>query len=337
MPKKVYIIAEIGNTHEGSLGLAKQFAKAAADCGVDAIKFQTHIFESESLLSAPNPPYFKDETRQQYFERTAFSQDQWRLLKIYCEIDLKVDFFSSPFSLEAVDLLEEIDVSTYKIASGEVSNIPLLIKIAQTGKKVLLSSGMSSYNELDLAVDTLKAHGAGPIILLQCTSEYPCPASESGLNVIGEFKSRYEGVEIGYSDHTFGVAVPLAAVVKGATVIEKHFTLSKKMYGSDAMNSTEPDEFKRLVNEIRNIEIALDSSVNKDDKACKLVEMKRIFEKSIVAARNIDKNQLISEDILAYKKPGDGIPAREYKRLIGKKINKNVNKDHLFSDEDFIA
>jgi len=332
---KTYIIAEIGNTHEGSLGLAKQFMKVASECGVDAVKMQTHIFESESLASAPNPPYFKDETRKEYFERTAFTVKQWRELKRYGEEDLSIDFFSSPFSLEAVDLLEVVGMDTYKIASGEVSNIPLLEKIAKTGKRILLSSGMSSWTELDDAVETLQSNGCKDLIVLQCTSEYPCPPEQAGLNVLGEMKARYKDVTIGYSDHTMGVAVPLAAVIKGATVIEKHFTLSQKMYGSDAINSTEPEEFKRLVDEIRRIEVALSSKVDKDEKVKSLENMKMTFEKSIVSARDITTNCIISLDDLAFKKPGDGIPAREYKKIIGKKINKDVEKDYKFNLGDF--
>jgi len=333
--KKTYIIAEIGNTHEGSLGLAKQFIKTASECGVDAVKMQTHIFEAESLLDAPTPPYFKDETRQEYFERTAFTVNEWKELKRYSEEDLKVDFFSSPFSLEAVDMLEELGVDTYKIASGEVNNIPLLEKIAKTSKRVLLSSGMSSWVELDEAVEILKKNGCKDLIVLQCTSEYPCPPEQSGLNVLNEIKNRYKEIQVGYSDHTLGVAVPLAAVVMGATVIEKHFTLSKNMYGSDAINSTEPDEFKRLVNEIRQIEIALSNKINKDKKVKSLGNMKTIFEKSIVSASILEKNTIIDSSMLAYKKPGDGIHARESKILIGKKLNKTVNKDYKFEFKDF--
>ena len=157
--EKVYIISEIGNSHEGSLGLAKQFIKTAAECGVDAVKMQTHIFEAESLPDAPNPPYFKNESRKEYFDRTGFSINQWKELKRFAEKDLKIDFFSSPFSLKPVDLLENIGVKSYKIASGEVNNIPLLEKIAKTGKRVLLSSGMSSWTELDYAVEVLQSNG----------------------------------------------------------------------------------------------------------------------------------------------------------------------------------
>lgn len=333
--KDIYIIAEIGNTHEGSLGLAKQFLKAAADCGANAVKMQTHIFEAESLPCAPNPPYFKDETRQDYFERTSFTLDQWKELKRYSHDELKIDFFSSPFSLEAVDMLEEVGMDTYKIASGEVNNIPLLEKIAKTKKKVLLSSGMSSWSEIDEAVLTLQTNGCEDLTVLQCTSEYPCPPEQSGLNVLDEIKLRYDNIKVGYSDHTMGVAVPLAAVVKGATVIEKHFTLSQKMYGSDAMNSIEPEDFKRLVNEIRQIYIALSSNVDKDKKVSYLKNMKRTFEKSIVSSRPIGESNVITQRDLAFKKPGDGIPARKYKQILGKKTNKPVDKDHQFTWTDF--
>jgi N,N'-diacetyllegionaminate synthase len=333
--KKVYIIAEIGNTHEGSLGLAKQFIKAAVETGVDAVKMQTHIFEAESLPNAPNPSYFQDETRKEYFERTSFTIKEWKELKRYSEKDLGIDFFSSPFSLEALDLLEKIGIDTYKIASGEVNNIPLLEKIAKTKKKVLLSSGMSSWKELDEAVHTLQSNGCQDLIVLQCTSEYPCPSEQAGLNVINELKERYENIKVGYSDHSLGLAVPLAAVTLGATVIEKHFTLSKKMYGSDALNSTEPKDFKILVDEIRALEKALSSQINKDKKALSLIDMKMTFEKSIVSNSSKDSSHIITFKDLDFKKPGDGIPAREYKKIIGKKLNQKIKKNHKFSWEDF--
>lgn len=333
---KVYIIAEIGNTHEGSLGLAKNFIKVACDIGVDAVKMQTHIFEAESLLDAPNPPYFKNESRKDYFERTSFTLDEWRELKRYAENELKIDFFSSPFSIEAVDLLEEIQISAYKVASGEVSNIPLLEKIAKTGKKVFLSSGMSSWDELDEAVATLKSNGCKELVVLQCTSEYPCPPEEAGLNIIQELNERYQGVTIGYSDHTIGMSIPIAAVIKGARVIEKHFTLSKNLYGTDAMNSTEPEEFKRLIEEIRQVEVALVNNVDKNKKVHSLSEMKITFEKSIVSKNPITKNRLIKFEDLAFKKPGDGISTREYKKILGKKLKKNAPKNHKFKWSDFI-
>ncbi len=318
-----YVIAEIGNTHEGVVGLAKQFIKYAAECGVDCVKLQTHIFESESLDSAPNPPYFSGESRREYFERTSYNLDQYLELKKYAEEECKVDFISSPFSIEAVELLEQVDIKKYKIPSGEVSNIPLLVKIANTKKPVILSSGMSSWEELDLAVDTLKNNGCNDLTVLQCTSEYPCPPEKAGLNVLEELKERYK-CSIGYSDHTMGTSIPVAAVVKGASLIEKHFTLSRMLYGSDAANSTEPQEFKRLVDDIRAIERALVNPVDKDQSVSHLQNMKHIFEKSIVSAVNIDEGDVLTADMLAYKKPGNGIPAKEYMSVIGKKTNRSI-------------
>ena len=320
----VYIVAEIGNTHEGSVGLAKQFIKAAAECGVDAVKFQTHIFEAESLPNAPNPPYFKDETRKQYFERTAFNLDQYITLKEFAEKECGVDFFSSPFSIEAVDLLLEAGIKTFKIPSGEVTNIPLLEYLANKADWVILSSGMSSWDELDKAVAVLK--GKCKLTVLQCTSEYPCLPQNAGLNVMLEIKERYQ-VPVGFSDHTLGCGVPIAAVVLGSTFIEKHFTLSKLMYGSDAKNSTEPHEFKQLVQDIRAVELAITHKINKDEKVNSLKEMKTIFEKSIVTARDMKSGEVIAFNDLAYKKPGNGIPTASYQTLLGKELNCNVPKD----------
>lgn len=335
MKKSIYIIAEIGNTHEGSIGLAKCFIKAAADSGADAVKMQTHIFNSESLPNAPNPSYFTNETRKEYFERTAFSAKQWKELKRYAEKKIKIDFFSSPFSIEAVDLLESVNVQIYKIPSGEVNNTPLLIKVAQTKKRVFLSSGMSNWKELDTAVKTLKKNGCKELTLFQCTSEYPCPLDQVGLNIFDEFKSRYKNIKIGFSDHTTGIAASIAAIVKGAMVVEKHFTLSKKMYGSDAKNSLNPKEFKKFVREIRDAETALNSKINKDKKAKSLSHMKKIFEKSIVSATAMEKNEKITFKKLAFKKPGDGILAGDFQKILNKKLKKNIKKNYKFNWRDF--
>lgn len=328
-----YIIAEIGNTHEGSLGLAKQFIKAAAETGVDCVKLQTHIFEAESLGDAPNPPYFKDETRKEYFERTSFSLDEHKILKCYAE-ELGCDFISSPFSIEAVELLEEVDIPYYKIPSGEVSNVPMLEAIGKTKKKVLLSSGMSGWDDLELAITTLKESGCPEIVLLQCTSKYPCPPEYSGLNMMNEMASRF-GLPIGYSDHTSGNAVSVAAVVKGAVLIEKHFTLSKKMYGSDAQFAAEPHEFKDLVDTIRDVDVALKSNITKEDVTSELGTMKATFEKSIVAANDLPIGHVIAFQDLRFKKPGNGIPAKDYKSLLGKKLVRNVVGNTRIENADY--
>lgn len=328
----VFVLAEIGMNHDGSFGQAKALIKAAAECGADAVKFQTHIADAETLPDAPPPKYFSDEPRHAYFKRTSFSLEQYRILKKYAE-ECRAEFISSPFSIEAVDILEEIGISTYKVPSGEVSNVPYLIRVANTCKKVLLSSGMSTWKELDEAIRTLRANGCHDIVLMQCTSEYPCPPEHAGLNVMLEMRERYK-LPVGFSDHTSGIAVSIAAAVLGASVIEKHFTLSKKMYGPDAKNSAIPEEFKALLEGVRAVEKAL-LKIDKDAEAESLKDMKMVFEKSIVAACDIHAGTILEEKHLSYKKPGDGIPARDFKRLIGKKIINDVKYNHKFSFKDF--
>lgn len=332
--KKTFIIAEIGNTHEGSVGLAKCFINTAAVCGADAVKFQTHIFEAESLPDVPSPPYFKDESRKDYFQRTAFNTKQHKILKDYAELECGIEFISSPFSLEAVDILEATDIKMYKIPSGEVTNIPLLKKIARTGKPILMSSGMSTWQELDDAVNTLKTNKSGDITVLQCTSAYPCPPEKTGLNVLSQLINRYN-VNVGFSDHTMGLAASIGAVVLGATVIEKHLTLSRKMYGSDAKHSVTPEEFKQMVDEIRDIEKCLCYDVDKDKQAEELKEMKIIFEKSIVSKTNIPRGTEITFDMIAFKKPGDGLNPREYPKVVGRIAKKNIPIDTKITEEMF--
>lgn len=333
--KMSYIIAELGNTHDGSLGLAKQMIHAASECGVNAVKIQTHIFDAESLPNAPNPPYFKGESRKQYFERTAFTRDQYLELIATAQVECGVDFLSSPFSIEAVDFLDSMGMKIFKIPSGEVSNTPLLRHVAKTGKPVFLSSGMSSWAELDLAVETLRDNGCEKLTLLQCVSSYPCPAKDAGLNVMELMRKRY-ALDVGYSDHTMGLAIPLAAVTLGATVIEKHFTLSKKMYGSDAKNSMEPSEFASMVQGIRDIESAMSHKVDKDKIVEELAEMKHVFEKSIVSIRDIPAGTKIDETMIAVKKPGNGIPARMYDKVLGKVANVTIKENQLIESNQLV-
>jgi N,N'-diacetyllegionaminate synthase len=323
------LIAEIGSVHDGSFGNALKLIEAAAACGADAVKFQTHIAAAETLRDAPMPPYFKGEPRFEYFERTGFKPAQWRALKAACE-EAGVMFLSSPFSLEAVDLLEEVGVGAYKIPSGEVTNIPLLAKIARTGKPVLLSSGMSDWAELDAAVAALRP--GGPIVVLQCTSAYPCPPERVGLNVLEEMKARY-GVAVGFSDHTLGYAAACAAVALGAETVEKHFTFSRLMYGSDAVNSMEPVEFRVLADTLREIRAMRAAPVDKNDLG-PYREMKRIFEKSVVAARDLPAGAELAEADLAFKKPGDGLPASRWRELVGRRLARAVAADRQIRQED---
>jgi N-acetylneuraminate synthase len=328
------IVAEVGSVHDGSFGNASKLIETAAECHADVVKFQTHIAAAETLRDAPMPPYFTGEPRFEYFERTGFSRHQWKLLKAHCE-DQGIEFLSSPFSAEAVELLEELGVRRYKVGSGEVTNLPLLEVIAQTGKPVLLSSGMSTWAELDAAVETiLRSHNQ--VTVLQCTSEYPCPYEEVGLNVMLEMRDRYN-LPVGLSDHTLSMAASIAAVALGASVIEKHLTFSRRMYGSDARHSLEPNEFAELVQGIRAVETMLASPVDKDTKAAELGEMKTIFEKSVVSLVDIPAGTVLSADMLGVKKPGTGIPARRIKEIIGCKAARELPMDTLLREEDLDA
>jgi N,N'-diacetyllegionaminate synthase len=323
------IIAEIGSVHDGSFGNALRLIDAAAEAGADAVKFQTHIAEAESLADAPTPGYFSDEPRLAYFKRTGFSPEQWKKLARHAE-SCKVTFLSSPFSLEAVDLLESVGVEAYKIPSGEVTNIPLLERIARTKKPALLSSGMSDWKELDRAVAALKP--ACALTVLQCSTAYPCPPERVGLNVIGEMRKRY-AVPVGLSDHTTGFAAAVAAAALGATVIEKHFAFSRLMYGSDAKHSMEPQDFKAFCQALHETWRMAESQVDKDDVK-PYAEMKRIFEKSVVTARALRAGTVLTPEMLAFKKPGDGISAAEYRSLIGRKLRVDLPADRKIAADN---
>jgi N,N'-diacetyllegionaminate synthase len=314
------IIAEVGSVHDGSLGNAQRLIDAASECGAEAVKFQTHIASAETLRNAPMPPYFRGEPRYEYFERTAFSLDEWGRLKAQCEAR-GVEFLSSPFSSEAVELLEQVGVSRYKIPSGEITNLPLLELIARTGKPVLLSSGMSSWQELDAAVNTvIRRHDR--LTVLQCTTEYPCAYEHVGLNVMLEMRKRYN-LPVGLSDHTMTNYAAFAAVALGAAVIEKHFTLSRRMYGSDAAHSLEPAELEDLVRGIRAIEILLEKKVDKDDLG-RFTGMKEIFEKSVVALVEIPMGAVIHQEMIGIRKPGTGVPAARFHEVIGKRAARTI-------------
>ena len=330
---RICVIAELGNTHDGSLGQAKRLIAAACSAGCDAVKIQTHIFGCESLDDAPPPPYFKDETRRDYFKRVSFDSHQHAELKQFAENECGVEFMSSPFCEEAVDLLESIGIRRYKIPSGEITNLPLLKKVAATRKDVILSSGMSNEDELNQAVSLFDGTGCN-LSILQCTSEYPCLPQNVGLAYIPYLLKRYN-LAVGISDHTIGISAPLGAVALGASIVEKHFTLSRLMYGSDASMSTEPDEFKHMVSAIRELELMIDPSYSKNDVTNSLSNMKRVFEKSIVTARPIKMNTLISREDLTLKKPGTGIPASLLDVVVGKKALIDLDINHIIHFEEF--
>ncbi len=325
------VIAELGMTHDGSLGQAKAMIYAAAKCGVEAVKLQTHISEAETIHNAPQPPYFHAEPRYEYFKRTAFNREQWLELKAYAA-ECSVEFISSPFSIEAVDFLLDIGIDAFKIPSGEITNIPYLVHLAEHDVPVIISSGMSSLDELDECMKIFMDRGRN-ICLCQCTSEYPCDPAHVGLNLLAAFAERYPGVPLGFSDHTSGEWASIGAFMSGARTIEKHFTLSRRMYGPDAAMSMEPEDMTQLCESLKNLEKALESPVDKTDVSA-FADMKRIFQKSIVAVTDIEEGTPIEEWMLGYKKPGTGLETRYYKDIIGKTAKRRLTFDDIIRYED---
>jgi len=322
----VFVIAEAGMNHDGSLGNAIRLAETAAECGADAVKFQLHDALAESTKDAPSPPYFQHETRWEYFNRTAFTDEQWATLKDACD-RAGIEFLCSVFSVEAVDRLERLGVGRYKIGSGEVTNLELVRRVAATGKPVLLTSGMSSWQELDAAV----AAAGNEVTVLQCTSVYPTPPERVGLNVLAQLRERY-GKPVGFSDHTVGNYAAFAAVALGAVVVEKHFTLSRQAYGPDAALAMEPDELEDLVEGIRELETMLANPVDMDDLA-PFAEMKRVFEKSVVTVADIPAGATIERDWLAAKKPGTGIPAAKLDDVVGRTAARDLPADTVVTED----
>lgn len=329
MKKKFKLIAELGSVHDGKFHIAKRLIKLASEAGANIVKFQMHIAEEETLKDAPAPEYFKTETRYDYFKRTAFEFSQWKKLKTICK-KYNVEFLCSPFSEKAVDVLEKLKVDSFKVPSGELTNLPLLERLKKTKKHIYLSTGMSNWKEITIATKLLKKN----YTLLQCSSIYPCPLESVGINVMLEMKKRYK-CEVGFSDHTLGFSAPFAAAANGASVIEKHFTISRKMYGSDAKNSMEPKDFYFLSKTLNEIWKINNNPVNKNN-INKYKKMKYIFEKGIVSSRNILKGKILSKKDISFKKPSDGIRAIDYKKILGKKLKKSIKKNYKIKFKDLI-
>ena len=330
-----YIIAEIAQAHDGSLGMAHAYIDAVSKTGCNAIKFQTHIAAAESSMHEPFRIQFskQDKTRFDYWKRMEFSLEQWKELKQHCD-EVGLEFISSPFSNAAVDLLEEVGVNCYKIGSGEVSNFLLLEKIAQTGKPVIISSGMSSYNELDKTVLFLKEREVN-FSILQCTTAYPTQPTQYGLNVIDELKKRYK-VPIGFSDHSAKIETSIAAVALGAKIIEFHVVFDKRVFGPDTTSSLTIDEANSLVKGIRNIEQALVNPVNKlvNDE---FQSLKNIFEKSLAVNKSLKAEHIITfEDLEAKKPKGFGIDAIKFEAVLGKVVLKDMKQWDFLNEDNLI-
>lgn len=324
-----FIIAEAGVNHNGDINIAKKLIDAAVEAGVDAIKFQT--FKADNLVTkeAPKADYQKYTTgngnQYEMLKKLELSIDDHILLKKYCE-DKGIIFISTPFDFESVDLLEEIDVPLYKISSGDLTNLPLLKYIGQKNRPIILSTGMANLGEVEEAVYTIKEVGNENIILLHCTSNYPTEYNDVNLKAMQTMKEAFK-LPVGYSDHTIGIEVPIAAVTLGAQIIEKHFTLDKNMAGPDHPASLESDELKNMVTSIRNIEKAMGDGIKKCGKSEE--KSKLVSRKSIVASKDIMKGQIISRDMIDFKRPGNGLKPGDMRLIIGKKAKIDMNKDDV--------
>ncbi len=314
--------------------MAHAYIEALAATGVNAVKFQTHIADAESSEFEPFRVNFsyEDKTRLDYWRRMEFTPEQWVGLKAHCE-EKGMEFMSSPFSLEAVDLLEKLDVKRYKIGSGEVSNKLMLERIARTGKPVILSSGMSSFAELDETTLFLKEKQV-EYSVLQCTTAYPTEPARWGLNVMGELKQRY-GVPVGFSDHSGDIYACLAAVTLGAEIIEFHVVFDKQMFGPDAGSSLTMDQIKQLVEGVGQITKAQNSPLDKTDNS-QFAELKEIFEKSLAINKALPAGHALTLDDLESKKPrGKGLEAGLFKEVIGKKLKHPLTRGSFLNREDF--
>lgn len=327
---KVFIIAEAGVNHNGDINIAKKMIDVACEAGVDAIKFQTFKTEKLVCANAEKAEYQKkttekNESQAEMLKKLELSKGNHDELIQYCN-KKKIMFLSTPFDEESVDLLVELKLPIIKIPSGEITNYPYLRKIGQLGKKVILSTGMSTLEEIADAIEVLKNNGTEDITLLHCNSQYPTPMEDVNLNTMVTMKDTFH-LNVGYSDHTLGIEVPIAATAMGATVIEKHFTLDRTMEGPDHKASLEPNELKEMVRAIRNIEKALGS---KEKKVSQSEENNvKIVRKSIVASKSINKGDLFTEENLTTKRPGTGINPMKWDEIVGSTADRNYKADEM--------
>ena len=335
--KKTLIVAEIAQGHEGSFNQCFAFIDAAKLCGADAVKFQTHIAEEESTTSESwrKKFSFKKETRYEYWKRMEFSFDEWQQLKNYTH-KKGLYFMSTPFSEAAVELLKKVDIDFWKVGSGEVLSYNMLDKMIASGKHIYVSTGMSSWEEMDEFIGYLKKNKA-QFTILQCTTAYPCDATGIGLNILSEIKKRYH-CDVGFSDHSGEIFPALVATYLGASIIEVHFTLSKFMFGPDISSSLDIEQLKTLVQGIRFVEKMRDFPVNKDTIAKKNIKKHRLFYKRAIAKKNLEANDIIRANDFEFKKPQEnGIPELEFRCCIGKKIIKPIAKGGALTHNHFVS
>lgn len=328
---QVYIIAEAGVNHNGSIELAKELIDKGAEAGVDAVKFQS--FKAEKLLTrnAEKASYQKantnnnEENQFDMIKKLELDYDKHQELMNYAQ-EKGVTFLSSGFDLESLDLLTELGIEIFKVPSGEITNLPYLRKIAQTGKPIILSTGMATMGEIEASLEILRDSGATEITVLHCNTEYPTPMSDVNLLAMQTIGHAFK-IPVGYSDHTLGIEIPIAAVALGATVIEKHFTLDNTMDGPDHKASLEPAELKAMVEAIRNVEQALGTGIKTPSDSEK--KNKAIARKSIVAKAAIKAGELLTEDNIDIKRPGTGINPMLWDQVVGTKASRDYQIDEL--------
>jgi N,N'-diacetyllegionaminate synthase len=327
------VVGEVAQTHDGSLGLAHSFIDAIANAGADAVKFQTHIAAAESTPGEPWRVKFspQDSSRYDYWKRMEFTEDQWRGLKSHAE-ERGLLFLSSPFSAEAVALLERLDMQAWKVASGEINNTVLLDDMLRTRKPMLLSSGMSAIAEVDAAVAQLRAANV-TFGVLQCTSMYPCPPERVGIDMLATYRQRY-GCAVGLSDHSGTIYPGLAAATLGCDILEVHVTLSREMFGPDVPSSITTTELRQLVEGVRFVETMRAAPADKDATAAELAPLRALFNKSVVVRGALAAGTVLAAEHLTAKKPGTGIPAARLRELIGRRLKRAVAADQLLAEAD---
>ncbi len=328
-----YVVAEVAQAHDGSLGTAHAYIDAAADAGADAVKFQTHIAEAESTVDEPWRVKFsrQDESRFDYWRRMEFSAGQWAGLADHCR-ERGIEFMSSPFSLEAVALLRDVGMRLWKIASGEIYNPPLVEAVLATGEPVIYSSGMSRLEELDGLVAATRTSG-NDFALLQCASAYPCPPELWGLGVMAEFRERF-GCLAGFSDHSGDIHAGLAAAALGAAILELHITFDRAAFGPDVPASITTADLPRLVDGVRAICAAQAAGNDKAAIAEQTGGLKSIFGRSLALRHDLPGGTVLTAADLALKKPAGGISWEERDALVGRTLKRDVSARRLLRQDD---
>ena len=329
-----FVVAEVAQTHEGSLGNAFAFAEVARDCGADAIKFQTHIAAEESTPQEPwRIPFSRqDASRYEYWQRMEFSFDEWAALKQHCD-RLGIVFMSSPFSIKACEWLRELGMPLWKVASGEIYNEQMLGWIMATGQPIVLSTGLATPDQAIDTVRRVQANG-NPVALLHCTTKYPTPPEEIGLNVLTDFIAALPDTPVGVSDHSGTPHPGVIATYLGGSIIEVHLTLHDKMFGPDVSSSLTPDRLRDLVDGAAMAWRMRRNPVDKDAQLCGLHNERSIFGRSLYTIVDVRKGAVLGEEMLGYKKPGGGLSYAERDALIGRKAVRDLPAHHKLSLDD---